>query len=356
MATLLACSTFNCVRVWGGPSNLITNTIVGCFAGQSISSTGGDNTIFGYKAGCDFQDQYGNSVMGAYAMSSGNGATPGNVKFNVAFGACSMKNVDANVCYNTAIGTSTLQCGNPQFNVAIGHQSMFNGSMNGDKNTFVGYQAGCGGSQIGGSCNIGIGGKSLQSINNGSCNIGVGYKALNSLTNGNGNVAVGTCSGANINNANDTIAIGYGATTSDFGGHTVAGNSSMTCFIVSSAWTNLSDGRDKTDIEPLNDNLGLNFIRNLRPVKFNFDYRDNYVKKCGFEFGVKDGTLKQDIESYGFIAQEIESTLNNIGTHFDSVSKNELGNYGMEYEHLISPIVKSLQQTIQRLEILESKV
>ena len=356
MATLLACSTFNCVRVWGGPGTVITNTLVGCFAGQSISSASGDNTIFGYKAACDFQDQCGNSVMGAYAMSSGSGATPGDVKFNVAFGACSMKNVDANVCYNTAIGTSTLQSGNPQFNIAIGHESMICGSMNGNKNTFVGYRAGCGGSQIGGSCNIGIGGKALQSINNGNCNIGVGYKALNGLTNGSGNVAIGTCSGANINNANDTIAIGYNATTSDFGGHTVAGNSSMTCFIVSSAWTNLSDGRDKTEIEPLNDNLGLNFIRNLRPVKFNFDYRDNYVKECGFEYGVKDGTLKQDIETYGFIAQEIESTLNNIGTHFDSVSKNELGNYGMEYEHLISPIVKSLQQTIQRLEILESKV
>lgn len=356
MATLLACSTFNCVRVWGGPSTVITNTIVGCFAGQSISNDGADNTIFGYKAACDFQDLYGNTVMGAYALSSGNGSTDGYVKFNVAFGACSMKNVEDNVCYNTAIGTSTLQCGNPQFNVAIGHQSMFNGSMNGNKNTFVGYQAGCGGSQIGGSCNIGIGGKSLRSITNGNCNIGVGYKALSGLQNGSGNVAIGTCSGKNIVNANDTIAIGYGACTSDFPGHTVAGNSSMNCFIVSSSWTNLSDGRDKTDIEPLNDNLGLNFIRNLRPVKFNFDYRDNYVKECGFEYGVKDGTLKQDIETYGFIAQEIESTLNDVGTHFDSVSKNERGNYGMEYEHLISPIVKSLQQTIQRLEILESKI
>ena len=166
MATLLSCSTFNCVRVWGGPNNLVTNTIVGCFAGQSISSAGADNTIFGYKAACDFQDLCGNTVMGANALSSGNGATPGDVKFNVAFGACSMKNVDANVCYNTAIGTSTLKSGNPQFNVAIGHESMICGSNNGNKNTFVGYRAGCGGAQIGGSCNIGIGGKALQSITN----------------------------------------------------------------------------------------------------------------------------------------------------------------------------------------------
>jgi hypothetical protein len=356
MATLLACSTFNCVRVWGGPGSVITNTIVGCYAGESISNTSGDNTIFGYKAACDFQDLCSNSVMGAYAMSSGNGATPGTVQSNVVFGVCSMKNVDPNVCYNTAIGTSTLKSGNPQKNVAIGHESMCNGSTNGDKNTFVGYRAGRGIGSVGGSCNVGIGGKSLYDIENGNCNIGVGFKALYGVVNGNGNIAIGTCSGCNVVNSDNTIAIGYKACTTNNNGHTVAGNSSMTCFIVSSAWTNLSDRRDKTDIEPLNDNLGLNFIRNLRPVKFNFDYRDNYVKKCGFEYGVKDGTLKQDIESYGFIAQEIESTLNNTGTHFDSVSKNELGNYGMEYECLISPIVKSLQQTIERLEILESKV
>ena len=317
MATLLTCSTFNCVRVWGGPTSVVTNTIVGCFAGQSIASNGADNTIFGYKAACDFQDLFGNSVMGANALSSGNGATAGDVKFNVVFGESSMKNVDSNVCHNTAIGSSTLQCGNPQFTVAIGHQSMFNGSMNADKNTFVGYQAGCGAGQIGGLYNVGIGSKALLNISNGNCNVGVGYKSLFNLANGDGNVAIGTCSGLNITNSNNTIAIGYKACTSDLAGHTVAGNSSMTCFIVSSAWTNLSDGRDKTDIEPLNDNLGLNFIRNLRPVKFNFDYRDKYVKECGFEYGVKDGTLKQDIESYGFIAQEIEATLNDVGTHFD---------------------------------------
>lgn len=356
MATLLSGSTFDCVRVWGGSAGSPTNTIVGRFAGESTSAGNADNTIFGYKAACDFQDLCGNTIMGSNAMSSGNGSTAGNVRFNVAFGHNSMKNVDVDSCSNTAIGTNTLYCGNPLFNVAIGHKSMSNGSFNGNHNTFVGYQAGCGSTQIGGCCNIGIGMNSLKDIMNGNCNIGVGFNSLCAINNGNGNIAIGTCSGACIIGADDTIAIGYNSSTSNNNGHTVAGNSSMTCFIVSATWTNLSDRRDKTDIEPLNDNLGLNFIRNLRPVKFNFDYRDNYVKTCGFDFGVKDGTLKQDIESYGFIAQEVELALDNVGTHFDSISKNDQGNYAMEYEYLISPIVKSLQQTIQRLEILESKV
>ena len=83
MATLLTCSTFNCVRVWGGPNSVVSNTIVGCFAGQSIASNAAYNTIFGYKAACDFQDLFGNSVMGANALSSGNGATAGDVIANV---------------------------------------------------------------------------------------------------------------------------------------------------------------------------------------------------------------------------------------------------------------------------------
>jgi hypothetical protein len=260
-------------------------------------------------------------------------------------------------CFNTAIGESTLFRNNGNHNVAIGHDSMKRPTTS-NKNTFVGWGSGNGNNYNppSGSYNVGIGYRSMEFFLNGNCNTGVGYKTLRYVSNGNGNVAIGTCAGINIVNANDTIAIGYNAQTSDANGHTVAGNSSMNCFVVSSNWTNLSDCRDKTDIESLDDNLGLNFVRNLRPVKFNFDFRNNYKQNCGFEYGVKDGTLKQEIESYGFIAQEIESTLNNLNTHFDALNKNEDGDYRFDYENLISPIVKSLQQTIQRLEILESKI
>lgn len=355
MATLLAGSTFNGVRVWSGNYNSATNTIVGTYAGDSLSSYSTDNTFFGFNSGRYVQDACGNSVMGYRNFRATGGPQPGNADFNVVFGAYTM--IDANVPFtrNVAIGTYVMQSVNTSnCNVAIGHKSAR--CMNsGGKNTFVGYYAGKGASNP--SANVGIGKYALVGIGNGNSNVGVGIQALCAVTNGNNNVAIGALAGRSITTADGTIAIGYLSCTSNNFGHTAAGSACMSCFrLGAGSWTNLSDARDKSDVETLPDNLGLNFIRNLRPVKFNFDYRENYVRKCGFEYGTKDGTLKQDFESYGFIAQEIENTLNTIQSDFDALNKNVDGNYQLEYESLISPIIKSLQQTIQRLEFLESKV
>ena len=355
MATLLAGTTFNGVRVWGGSSSYaITNTIVGAYAGDALGSASADNTFFGLGAGRDAQNAYGNSVIGVRNFRAFGGPTPQPLSFNVVGGYAAMGSADA-ANKNTAIGTyAGFHMNNAESNVAIGHRSF---GINGKYNTFVGYYSGKGSGTGNSNFNIGIGKYALTSVGNGGSNTAIGMMSLCNLGNGNGNIAIGSRSGGNINNANETIAIGFGSTTSDNNGHTVAGNSYMSYFRVGAgSWTNLSDRRDKSDIEPLDDNLGLNFIRNLRPVKFKFDFRDNYVNKCGFEYGTKDGTLKQDFESYGFIAQEMETTLNNIQTHFDSLNRNSDGNYRLEYESLISPIVKSLQQTIERLEFLESKV
>jgi hypothetical protein len=355
MATLLAGSTFNGVTVWGGPGNYITNTLVGDGSGNSLSGPAVDNTFFGHNAGFYAQDACGNSVMGHRNFRGAGGPQPGYMNFNVVFGYAAMLNASAVLCQNTVAGNyAAAQVGNACFNTAIGYRTM--SSVNGNKNTFLGMFAGKGG--FGNSDrNVGIGKYSLYCIGNATNNVAVGYKSLCNVGNGTDNIAIGSRTGGNVVNASNTIAIGYCSTTSDNNGHTAAGSGCMCCFRVGAgSWTNLSDQRDKSDIEPLDDNLGLNFIRNLRPVKFNFDFRDNYVNKCGFEYGVKDGTLKQDFESYGFIAQEIESTLTNIQAEFDALNINDDGNYRLEYENLISPIIKSLQQTIERLEFLESRV
>jgi Chaperone of endosialidase len=358
MATLLAGSTFNGVRLWGGNGNAITNTILGNDSGNSLDNTAADNTIVGYRAACTVTCADGNSVAGPRAFGNSGGAQNGYTNFNVVMGTQAMFEVFPEVCANVVIGrTAMITASNTCFNTAIGYNSMKNISS-GQKNTFVGYYAGMGGMGMNNAnCNVGIGPFALRAVNNGSSNVAIGFQSLCCVSNGSNNVAIGFYSGKNIVNADNTIAIGYCSTTSDNNGHTAAGTACFSCFRVGAgSWTNLSDSRDKTDIENLPDNLGLNFIRNLRPVKFNFDYRDNYVKKCGFEYGTKDGTLKQDFETYGFIAQEIETTLNTIQAEFDALNKNNEGDYRLESESLISPIIKSLQQTIERLEFLESKV
>lgn len=359
MATLLYGSTFNSVKVWGGNNNSTTNTFVGYCSGEMLN--GYNNTIFGYKAGRFLQCGDSNTVMGAYSFRPGGG--PSNPNFsctNVAFGVCSMHRADGDICDVTAIGFRALGGGpmQPQdSNVAIGgNSSYFN--VAGSKNTFVGQGAGLSASGYPSSgYNTGIGAGSLSNIRNGYRNTAIGNLSLCGILNGTRNVAIGGKANGNCNVGMDyTIVVGYNTNVST-NKFTMAGNSNMTGFYLgASSWITPSDKRDKTEIELIDENLGLNFIRKLRPVKFNFDFRLNYVNKCNFEYGVKDNTLKQQKETYGLIAQEVESTLIDIQTDFDSLRKDDKGDYSLVYESLISPIVKSLQQTIQRLEFLESKV
>lgn len=354
MATLLDATTFNGVTVADCASS--TNVLVGNGAATSLPSAPYlRNTLFGYQAGFSIQSGNDNTGAGWQALSGNGGGNTQNIYRNTAIGSEAMWTTQTSYD-NVAIGSKAMK--NHQgglCNVAVGYKAA-EFINNGNKNVFVGYRAGC--SISNGEKNTGIGRNALVNIGNGNKNIGIGDAALLNLTVGDGNIGIGLCAGYNITNANDTIAIGYKSTTSNTNGHTAAGNSTMTAFQVEgAAWVVTSDSRDKADITQLDDNLGLNFVRNLRPVKFNFDFRQSYVQKCGFEFGTKDGTLEQDEESYGFIAQEIEEVLQDLNVEFDGLknSENKL-KYRLTYESLIAPIVKSLQETIVKLEYLESKV
>ena len=356
MASLLDGTTFNGVTVRNLGSN--TNTIVGAAAGQSInpSCSPVNNTFFGYGVACLIENAQNSTAAGYLALGGDGGGSSGRFACNtVAFGVRSMSLLQES-CRSTAIGYLAMSLGNLNCdNVAIGYKAAKN-INNGTKNVFVGTAAGyC---MSDGEGNVGIGSQALSQVTNGNFNVAVGYGALKNVVGGAKNIGLGNNSGGGVVNADYTISVGYNATTSDANGHTVAGNSSVCSHRApGTAWSILSDRRDKADIEPLDDNLGLNFIRNLRPVKFNFDYRQTYVDKCGFEYGVKDDTLVQDFESYGFIAQEIETNIQNLQTHFDALgySENKIS-YRVTYDNFISPIVKSLQQTIERLEYLESKI
>lgn len=353
MATLLEGTTFNSVRVCQRCS--FTNTIVGFEAGQCLSTTTYRNTIFGYQAAKFSVSSCDNSVMGFRAL---NGTGVNGISNNcrtVSFGSYAMADAENNND-NVAVGfkvMKSLQIGS-NGNTSLGSYAGY-GLQYGTCNVFVGYKAAS--SAIGADCNIAIGYCAMTALDSGDRNIGIGNCALSNVDNGLGNIGIGYRTGTNVTTACNTISIGYDVTTGNNNGHTAVGGPTVMTFCSATSWTNLSDRRDKTDINTLNENLGLNFIRSLRPVKFNFDFREAYVKKCGFEYGIKDGTLTQPIESYGFIAQEIEQTMNNLNVEFESLNYEQDGdNYRLIYEGLISPIVKSLQQTINRLETLEDKV
>jgi hypothetical protein len=206
----------------------------------------------------------------------------------------------------------------------------------------------------GGSCNVAIGQRAmLQTTSNN--NVAIGTLVAPDLTTGACNIFVGFDNGSGICTTNFHIGIGHNGGPSKTTGHTAWGNGGITYNGIACEWTDISDCRDKTNIQDLDEKLGLDFIRSLDTVSFNWDNRENYVQKCGFEYGQKDGTLTSPKKSYGFIAQQMKEVLDNLNTNFDALKYNEDKDaYRITYAHMIAPLVKAIQQTIQRIETLET--
>ena len=338
--------------------------IVGTNCAFSVGNTSyNSNTAIGLVALGANPTGTCNTGIGALALRC---TTTGNR--NTAGGVCALRSNTTGIC-NTAIGYKAGRCmttGNSL--TAIGAYAAE--CTTGNCNTAVGAKAGYG--LTTGTCNVLMGRLAGGKLSGGSCNVAVGYKALEQATSSN-NVAIGHQSGGTITTGACNISIGaYNTptktTTTNFHigigfqsgpgnttGHTAWGNSSITYNGIASKWTDISDCRDKTNIEDLDEKLGLDFIRSLDTVSFNWDNRENYVQKCGFEYGQKDGTLSSPKKSYGFIAQQMKEVLDNLNTNFDALKYNEDKDaYRITYTHMIAPLVKAIQQTIQRLETLET--
>jgi hypothetical protein len=107
---------------------------------------------------------------------------------------------------------------------------------------------------------------------------------------------------------------------------------------LNTAATVISDERTKDNIVP--SDLGLSFINNLSPVKYN---------KIG-----------GDRTHYGLIAQQVKSVLDeaNIadfgGWVISDVNDSE-GQQALRYEEFISPLIKAVQELTARVKLLEEK-
>ena len=190
----------------------------------------------------------------------------------------------------------------------------------------------------------------------GNYNTAVGSSALRCNTTGNCNVAVGRYAAINIETGvNNIIAVGHCAITSTTSGHSVWGNSgNNVCNCVYAAWSNVSDCRDKANIKTLPSTLGIEFIKKLRPVSFNWDNRETYVRECKYEYGTKDGNLVGTKEHYGLIAQELKSVLDELNVKFDGLGHDDDKDaYRLTYEELIAPIIKAIQEQQVQIEFLK---
>jgi hypothetical protein len=323
-------------------SNALLNIAFGSSSLQSNTTGCGCNTGIGFVALASNTTGIKNTAIGA-------GSLDGNsTSYRTGLGD-NTRGLDA---YTTSIGSNVggVYSGCHTGNIAIG--SANSGKQAYANSITVGYCAG----YFTGTAKIAIG---HLTRNGGNCSIVIGSRAgYNS--GGNCSIAIGYKAGYSMGGAVNNILIGYGASQQNGFGcndQTVLGNAYNNVYnCVYAAWTDVSDCRDKTNVQPLN-NLGLNFLRKLNPVKYKWDLRQKYVEKCGYEYGIKDGTLKQDQINYGFLAQEIEFAAKSLGENFDAVTHDTfIDQYSLNYLNLLASLTKALQEINNDLDLIETQL
>lgn len=368
------------------------------------NTLGFQNTAIGYQA---LQD----STIGCFNTASGNYALTHNIDggYNSAYGTDSMYgNYYGNK--NCAFGNKSLYenyTGNQ--NCAFGGYSMYNNHSGSDNSAFGtdamrGIVTGNGNSAFGalalrhiysGEGNIALGLRANSTTTTGWNNIGIGFHSLGSIddlllsrifgneigydniglglfagdrigNNCNQSAFIGPFTNVNINNTNvsNSTAIGNGALV--FQNNMMRlGNSAVTRIETQVGLTVVSDGRYKYNVKE--EVKGLDFIKKLRPVVYQYDTEKMDREWMNVEFDtmvkhnpqiLKDYKKANQIRYSGFIAQEVEQVAKSINYEFSGISKpeNADGHYGLDYSSFVVPLVKAVQEQQEIIERQNTKI
>jgi len=354
------------------------NTANGCEA-LYFNSVGSGNTANGYNALFLNTSGYSNVAIGTGSLYSnttqsnlvavGDSALFSNTTggSNTAIGSKSLySNTDGT--YNTANGNKALYSNTTgYYNTANGFQPLLYNTT-GSQNTASGYRALFYNST--GAGNTANGSQALYSNTIGNSNTANGIAALYFNTTGSGNTAYGYYALYNGFSGSNNTAVGYIANVSGTFTNAMAlganatvnasnkvriGDGNVTVVESAAGWWAISDGRFKNNIK---ENVkGLEFIKLLRPVTYNFDTKkfqeflmQNYpdsLKQKRFEQMDKAATAKASaIVQSGFIAQEVAEAVKKSGYDFNGVHapENPTDNWSLSYEKLVVPLVKAVQE------------
>jgi autotransporter adhesin len=162
----------------------------------------------------------------------------------------------------------------------------------------------------------------------------------------------------------NTTALGNGATVSA-SNRVRIGNSSVSRIGGQVAWTNLSDGRIKENVQEAVP--GLSFISELRPVTYKINTRkQDEITMQAMPDSIKEKRMLSDEEYLksssivrtGFIAQEVEAAAKKVGFDFDGVStpENETDLYGIRYAEFVVPLVKAVQEQQGMIDVQQATI
>ena len=343
------------------------NTFLGSLAGDALN-TGNSNVALGYKA-LSSDTKGDNSVaIGDQALFTQNFTSSAD-SFNVAIGSSAGRLITtgaANIIIggdagdaitdgnnNVAIGRNALGANQQgDRNVAIGTEALFNANPSGDvdlQNTAVGYNAGYNLTTGTDNTLIGTHAASGDSIT-GDNNTCVGAAAGHALTSGYNNTLLGHDAGR---------AASPSGNLTTHSGQVVLGDDNVSALYCADTSISSSDSRDKADVTDFN--VGLNWIKDLRPVTYKWDKRSWY----GTEeepLGTPDGSKKKSKVHIGFLAQEVLEVekANGFADSRDTMLTCNLTEdgqrYGMKYERLVPVLVNAIKELSAKNDALEARI
>lgn len=318
------------------------NTSIGCCSGNT-TQTGTDNIAIGCLSLLSNTTGIDNLAIG-YCSLGGNTSGSNNIAIgrtalkpntvqnnNIAIGSYAMSTCMMG-CFNIAIGCCAMLCqtcacnygngfyglcpGNCSIAIGIGAAANSCGSIS---SIAIGYNATLSpyqtiyGTRCGSNCTIVIG----------HCAHSCGYN----------NIIIGTCAG-------------YTSDSTQRNNSIVIGTSTYICQRAPSAtWTAISDARDKIEVE--NIPIGLDLIREIRPVKFKWQIRNTNSNHP--RWGMPDS---------GFIAQELLAAANKYSANSwlklaEDSNPNELV---ADPGRLVPVLVKAVQELDSSIEKLKTDV
>jgi trimeric autotransporter adhesin len=228
-------------------------------------------------------------------------------------------------------------------------------------NLFVGATSG--GLNTSGGNNYGIGRFTLGQNTTGNRNVAIGDAALGQNTTGGNNTCIGTSTSTTIGNLQESSALGAGALVNATSKIRLGSTTTLTVETQLN-YSTISDGRFKYNINEA-DVIGLEFIKKLRPVVYNFDTKrfqefltQNMPEDTRKNYLDKDFAPSTAIRQSGFIAQEVEAAAKQTGYNFNGVHVPETkdDNYSLAYAQFTVPLVKAVQELSKQNDDLKKEM
>ena len=205
--------------------------------------------------------------------------------------------------------------------------------------------------------NVAVGYNAGNDINSGQNNTFVGKQAGDGVTTGASNICIGShatlATASTANAITIGIAINTAANNFSFG---KASNVVTNDFDTDADWSRSSDVRLKRNIQDTT--LGLDFINDLRPVKFQWKPSNEVPKIMTSEYN-EENQKNLDYTSHGFIAQEVKEAIDKHGDQtFGGWHIDETDNETQRVKKnmFVMPLIKAVQELSAQVTTLQQEL